>query len=197
MNVGTNCQLYDRRRESVESNINEIEALCKFMKRFSVSTAALQPLSKDPSRTPEDTLNDCIESLKDFLLCAKRYDVTLGLELHANSPFETTEAMKYLFEKIPGVNVIFDPTHIICMSYSLKECEFIVDHTSHVHIRDASNGNFQKRFGQGEVDFEWIIKTFKQRGYNGYYSIESLVSDEYDALTEAVEVKKMLEDLLK
>lgn len=192
LNVGVNKHLYDRNPESVKSNLKEIDAVCRFMNHFSVKKAALQPMGKDPSRNPDEVLTDCIKSLSELLECADKYGVIIGLELHANSPFETVEAMKRLFTELPDVKVIYDPTHIICMGYSLQECEFIMDKVSHVHIRNASKGNFQRKLEEGEADFEWIIKTLKQKGYAGDYSIEALDNDDYDVLEEALRYREML-----
>jgi len=72
-----------------------------------------------------------------------------------------------------------------------------MDHTSHVHIRNASKGNFHKSLEEGETDFEWIVKTLAKKGYNGYYSIETLDNDDYDSLAEAVKYRHLLEKLLK
>ena len=195
LNVGLNNHLYDRRVESIKSNLNELDAICRMMNYFSVNVAALQPMGKDPSRSLDESLKDCIKSLSEYMECAGKYGVTFGLELHANSPFETIDAMKYLFSELPDIRVIYDPTHIICMGYSLRECEFIMDRVCHVHIRNASKGNFQKRIDEGEADFTWIINTLYQKGYRGDFSIESLDNDEYDALKEAIEYKNMLENL--
>lgn len=196
VNVGLNHNLYDRRADVVESNIRELDAVCRFMNFLGVDVAALQPMKSDPSRSLEKVVKDCIKSLSEYLECADKYGVTLGLELHAHSPFESIEAMKYLFTELPKATIAYDPTHVICMGYSLKECEFVMDRASHVHIRNASKGNFLRSFEDGEVDFEWIIKTLMEKGYKGNYSIESLQNDEFDAIEDALKIKDLLEKLL-
>ena len=196
MNIGLNNQMHDRRKESVENNLKELDALCRFMNYFSVKNAALQPLQKDPSRNPDDVLKDSVDSLEEYYECAGKYGIALGLELHVHSPFETMDAVKYVYDRIPNATIVFDPTHYISMGYKLEDSEAVINKAVHVHIRDAAPGYIQTRLGEGIVDFNWIVSKLKARGYNGHFSIEYLHTDEWDALAEAVKLRNKLNALM-
>ncbi|MCL2709002.1 MAG: sugar phosphate isomerase/epimerase [Defluviitaleaceae bacterium] len=196
MNIGMNNQMHDRKKESIEQNLRELEALCRFMNYFGVTAAALQPLQKDPSRDAAEVLKDSVESLKEYYECTGRHGISLGLELHIHSPFESVEAADYVFKEIPGATIVFDPTHFVSTGGNLKDCEPIMDQAVHVHIRDAGRGKIQTRLGEGGVDVEWIVEKLNSRGYRGHYSIEYLDNDEFDALAEAVKLREKLNKLI-
>jgi sugar phosphate isomerase/epimerase len=196
MNIGMNGQMHDRCPETVAGNLRELDALCRLMVRMGVKNCALQPLQKDPSRDPWDVLKDSVDSLEEYYDCTGKHGISLGLELHVHSPFETMEAVKYVYERIPDATIVFDPTHFISMGGKLTDCESVMDKAVHVHIRDAGPGDIQRKLGEGTVDFEWIVSKLKARGYNGHFSIEYLYNDQWDALAEAVKLKEKLEKLL-
>ena len=195
MNIGMNHQMHDRREESIQQNLKELEALCRLMKHFGVTNCALQPLQKDPERDPQDVLKDSVDALEEYYVCARKYGISLGLELHINSPFETIDAVHYVYERIPDATIVFDPTHFIALGGTLNDSEFVMDKAVHVHIRDAGPGEIQTPMGKGAVDFEWIVNNLKARGYAGHFSIEYLHNEEWDALTEAVKLQAKLKSL--
>ena len=196
MNIGLSKQMHDRNKESIKSNLKELDALCKFMNYFGVKTAALQPLQKDSSRNPDDVLKDSVDSLEEYYECAGKYGISLGLELHVNSPFESLEAARYVYERIPDATIVFDPTHYISAGMKLEDSEFVIDKAVHVHIRDAGPGQLQAKLGEGTVDVEWIVGKLTARGYKGHYSIEYLHNDDWDALTEARKLYDKLDKLV-
>ena len=106
MNIGLSKQMHDRSKESVESNLKELDALCRFMKHFSVTNAALQPLQKNSSRKAEDVLKDSVDSLEEYYGLAGKYGISLGLELHVNSPFETLDGVRYVYDRIPEATIV-------------------------------------------------------------------------------------------
>jgi sugar phosphate isomerase/epimerase len=196
MNIGMNKQMHDRKKESIESNLKELEALCKFMNYFGVKNAALQPLSKDYNRNPDDVLKDSVDALEEYYECTTKHGIALGLELHVHSPFESLEAAKYVYERIPEATIVFDPTHYISAGLKLEDSEFVIDKAVHVHIRDAGPGQLQAKMGEGTVDFEWIVNKLAARNYTGHYSIEYLHTNDWDALAEAVKLRDKLTGLL-
>jgi len=193
MNIGFSHQMHDRRRSSVQQNLAECEALCRFMRYFGARVAALQPLQNDPLRDKQEVLDDCILSLKEYYECAHRHGIKLGLELHVNSPFEDMDAMKYLFNVIPDAGVVYDPSHFTSQGMDLKESEFIIKNSVHSHVRDSGPGNIQAPLGKGAVDFNWVVEKLKEYGYKGHFSIEYLDNGEWDALEEAVKMKQLLQ----
>jgi len=193
MNIGFSHQMHDRKPESAEQNLKECDALCRFMKYFGASVAALQPLQKDVNRDPWEVLDDCIISFKEYSECTSRYGIKLGLELHVNSPFENREAMDYLFHNMPDAGIIYDPSHFTSQGMGLNASEFIIANSVHTHLRDSGQDNIQTPLGEGSVDFEWVAQKLTEYQYNGHFSIEYLDNPKWDALLEAVKMKELIE----
>jgi len=196
MNIGLSYQMHDRRAGSVESNLRELEALCALMGRLSVSVAALQPLQDDPSRSPADVLADCVESLRGYYQCAESHGISLGIELHVNSPFESMGAVNFLLDKIPSAGVIYDPSHFLAKGMDLRDSAFIIDNAVHAHLRDAGPDELQLPVGRGAADFEYIIGLLGEKGYKGGYSIEYIDNGQWDALSETLKLRDMLQGIL-
>ena len=196
MNIGMSHQLHDRRPSSIEDNLRELDALCRLMSHFKVVNCALQPLQKDPKRDEREVLKDSVDAVAEYNDVAKKYGISLGLELHIDSPFETMEAVHYVFERLPEATIVFDPSHFISTGHEMKDLEFVMDRAVHVHIRDTGPGEIQLPMGSGVVDFDRIVNRLKERGYKGHFSIEYLYNEKWDALAEAVKLRDKLESLL-
>ena len=193
MNIGFTYQMHDRKPESVAQNLKECDAICRFMRYFGAGVAALQPLQKDPSRDPWAVLDDCILSLGEYYECTGRYGIKLGLELHVNSPFESREAMDYVFRKIPDAGIVYDPSHFTSQGMGLEASEFIIDNSVHTHLRDSGRALIQTPLGEGAVDFDWVAQKLSKHKFKGHFSIEYLDNKDWDALAEAVKMKELIE----
>jgi sugar phosphate isomerase/epimerase len=180
-NSGVSPQLYHRGPEVNAQRLREIDALVRFMKRFGIGVAAIQPRQPDAERPWEEVLADCVATLREQFAAGQRGGVAFALELHVRSPFESLEQARRLFEVMPDVKVVYDATHAVSQGIPLRETEWLMEHAAHVHLRDAAPGKLQAPFGEGEVDFDWVLKTLKEHGYNGHFSIEYFSSREFDA----------------
>jgi sugar phosphate isomerase/epimerase len=196
MNIGLSCQMHDRRPESVRRNLSELDALCRLMNRFNINAASLQPLQKDDARAPRDVLDDCIVSLGEYYTRAKQRGISLGLELHVNSPFESMDAVRYLFEKIPGAGVVYDPSHFIMQGHKPEDCEFIFPNIVQVHLRDAALNEMQTQLGKGAADFGRIVGKLKAAGYGGHYTVEYIQNDGWDAIAESLKLRDLLAEII-
>jgi sugar phosphate isomerase/epimerase len=180
-NSGVSPQLHHRAPEVNAQRLREIDALVRFMNRFGIGVGAIQPRQPDAERPWEDVLADCVATLREQFAAGEQGGVAFALELHVRSPFETLEQTRRLFQVMPDVKVVYDPTHAVSQGIPLRETEWLIDHARHVHLRDAAPGQLQAPFGEGEVDFHWVLETLKDHGYNGHFSIEYFSSREFDA----------------
>lgn len=193
LNIGTRTDLHDRTAEAIESRNREMQAMVGLMNRLSIPMAVVQPRARDTSRPYADVVRDCAATLRELEAIAVRFGVELALELHVFSPFEMLDQARALIEIMPDLKVVYDPSHLVMQGVPLRETEWLMDRSIHVHLRDAAYGHMQTRLGQGSVDFEWIFHALKRRGYSGPVSIEYLQDDQYDAFEDVRRLKMMVE----
>lgn len=185
MNTGTSVQLHDRSDAAKERRGREIDALIAMMKRLGVTVAAIQPLQRAKDRDPIDALRDAAETVREQVAQGAKAGVRFALELHVHSPFETMDEARRLIEIYPDVPLVYDPTHYVMQGVPLRETEWLMDRAIHAHVRDAAKGKIQTPLGEGEVDFDWMLRALKDRGYGGGFSIEYLETKDFDASASA------------
>ena len=196
LNIGTRTDLHDRTAEAIESRSREMQAMVALMNRLAVPIAVIQPRGRDTSRAYADVLRDCAATWREMNGIAARSGVELALELHVFSPFETLEQAKALIASIPDLKVVYDPSHFVMQGVPIRETEWLLDRSIHVHLRDAAYGHMQTRLGRGDVDFEWMFDALKRRGYAGPVSIEYLQADDYDVFEDVRRLKAMVQQKL-
>lgn len=179
-NSGVSPQLHHRSSAVNAARLCEVEALVRWMNHLGITVAAIQPRQGDPARPWEDVLADCVATLREQFAVGSSGGVRFGLELHVNSPFETAEQARRLLEAMPEVTFVYDPTHAVCQGLDVRETEWVMDHAVHVHLRDAAPGQLQTAYGEGGVDFDWVLTRLRDRGYTGHFSIEYFDAPEFD-----------------
>ncbi len=185
MNMGVSVPLWDRSPSAIQTRIAETEALAKFMKRFGVQVAALQACPADPSRPFDTLMMDCVQSLYDQYDIAEEQGVVFGLEPHYRSPIQNLYHCKKLSDCMPRLQFVFDPSHLVMSGIPIQDYGWLLGHSVHVHLRDATIDSFQVPFLSGEVDVHWLLNALADRDYSGSISVEYLENERFDALTEA------------
>ncbi len=150
----------------------EVAAIAKLMKRLGVQVASFYPGYLVKDRPWEDVLRDEITTIREMLEAAD--GVTLAVELHAQTPFETVEQGRRLLAAIPDLPVAYDPSHFVMQGIPLPATAEFLDRAVHVHVRDAAPGQMCVPTGGGAVDFAWLLAALRRRHYRGAVSIECL-----------------------
>lgn len=197
VNSGVSPQLHHRSPENHARRLQELNGLVRFMNRFCIRISAVQPRNPDRSRPWRDVIDDCVLTLREYNEIGSAHNVTFALELHINSPFETMEQARYLIERMPEVRLVYDPSHFIMQGVDIRETEWLLRHAAHVHVRDAGKDRMQTRFGEGDVDFDWLAAALRRNGYTGDVSIEYLESKELDIRDDVAQLKRFLETQIK
>ncbi|MBB6733545.1 sugar phosphate isomerase/epimerase family protein [Cohnella zeiphila] len=187
-NSGVSPQLHDRSSGAIARRRAETEGLVHWMKELGIGFCAIQPRQPDPSRPWQEVMSDCVASLKEQVEIARAEGVTMALEFHVNSPFETMEQCLAFLERMPNMPIVYDPTHFVMQGVPLGETFSLMDRSVHVHLRDAAKGRMQTRFGTGEVDFGLVLGELRSRGYRGAFSIEYLDTAHYDVIEDAAKL---------
>lgn len=186
LNSGVSPLLHDRTAEGCAQREAEVEALIRFMDHLGVSVSSVQPRNPDPHRPRGEVFADSASTMRDMVEMAKGTDVTFALECHAGSFVETMDEVKEMMRLVPALSFAYDPTHFVMNGIALPDTLPLMERSAQVHLRDAAPGAMQARFGQGAVDFDWILTQLQSRGYQGHFSIEYLEREGEDLSTDVL-----------
>lgn len=169
--------LYQRDDPDVNRRrLAQVAGICRLMQRLDIPVVSFFPGGNWPAQEMawDTVLTQEVATLREMLDLGNRYGVTVTLEPHANTPFETLGQVERLLESVPELRVAYDPSHFAMQSIPLEQTQRILARASHVHLRDAGPGSMQMPVGEGTVDFRWILDTVRAQGYDGAISIEYL-----------------------
>lgn len=113
-----------------------------------------------------------IENLADEL---SNVGVTLAMENHPSGVGRIASTLqKYVKEMdIPNMKIMVDTTEVI--EGGEDPIEFIRDLDQapcHLHLSDFGKGLKHLPIGTGDIDWKTLIQLLKDKGYNGYYTLE-------------------------
>jgi len=152
-----------------------------------------------PDNQSADAWRDMIASMREAVAIAERYDLYLGIEPELANIVHNIKATELLFSEIESscVKLILDPANLFEHA-SQSEVKALVEIATsklgsrlamaHAKDRDA-RGQFVAA-GKGIVDFDHLIRSLKEVGFDGPLVTHGLKSD------EAPEVCNFLKNLL-
>ena len=179
---GDSGQNKERRRQ--------MRAVTRLMRRLGVKVGSFFPGGREPADTMvwEDVLAGEVESARELMDASSEQDVRFGVELHANTPFETIEQGTRLLEALPELGVAYDPSHFAMQGINLEDTVPFLDRAIHVHLRDAAPGRMHVALGEGTVDFNWVLDRVRERPAVEHVSLEYLPAFEGDTEGELVQL---------
>jgi sugar phosphate isomerase/epimerase len=196
--VTLNCavppHLYDRRDETANARrLQLVDGLARLMTRLGVKAASFYPGYKTGDRAFPDLLRDWVATFREMLAIAARHGVEFVVEPHADTPFESPENCRALFEAMPELRVAYDPSHFVHTGWPLEETDFIAARAIHAHVRDASREKLHARAGTGGLDMTAFARLLRRHGYDGAISIEALPNLDGDLRADILELKRRIE----
>ena len=180
--------------ELQKKNRAELEALAVFAENMGIPVITLQPGRIDPDRGLERSRDASISALRELIKLAKDHRRELAIETHVHSVAEEYEDALEIVKAVPGLKFAYDPSHFVMKELDLTSSEPLIDHTVHVHLRNAVVGDFQAEMDKGILDFDWVLGALKKYNYEGYISIEYIDGrGDYDIEEQIIELKKIIE----
>lgn len=192
INASPSVPVDARDKESNARRLEETVGIIRFMNECGIAVASLQPKCASKDAKWDATLKAAAETFREQTAMAKAAGVTFGVELHQGSKFETMDQARKLLDAVPGLAVIYDPSHLVMQGIDIKQNEWLFDLTAHVHLRDAALNRMCVPLGEGLVDFKWVLDQLKKREYKGHVAIECLDADGYDAAADAWKIHDMI-----
>ena len=130
----------------------------------------------------DDEINRMAELLHSLAYEAAAQEVTLVVENHMDTAFETAAEM-VAFVKIinhPNVGILYDPANLYIMGNRDSERAFQLQKSfvRHVHINDAildpmaDQPYTQRLLGDGELDWADCLRYLREAGYEGWITAE-------------------------
>ena len=193
LNSGLGIPSFDRSPTAQDRRRRETEALLRLAKHLGAAVVAVQAGRPDPDIEWETLFRASTATLRELAEMGRQHGVTVALEMHVHALFETPELGRRLLEALPELALAYDPSHFVMQGIPIRETAWLLDHAAHVHLRDAAPGRMMVPFGEGQVDFDWLLGALKERGYTGHVAIEYLETDEFDALDSALRLREALE----
>lgn len=103
-------------------------------------------------------------------------DLRISFEPHVDSAVMSPEQVLLVVEAVPGLSITLDYAHFIVQGYTLDDIRPLLQHTSHIQIRQAVKGRLQTPFEQGRIDFHALMLDLAKEDYHGGISIEYMTA---------------------
>ena len=89
-----------------------------------------------------------------------------------------------------------DYAHFICLGWNQYQIDVLIQHTGHVHLRQAKSGYLQTKLDEGTINFSAIFGKLKEIKYDKYLSIEYVHQDYMmtlyeDVLSETIKMRDL------
>lgn len=111
----------------------------------------------------------CLQYMSDV---AQSRQIRLSFEPHLDSIAPNPKSAAQLMQAIPSLTMTLDIAHWVAQGISWKAIEPMLDHTSHIQLRQAANNKLQTPFDQGKIDITQLLESLDNHGYEGGISIE-------------------------
>ncbi|MBN2582285.1 MAG: sugar phosphate isomerase/epimerase [Planctomycetes bacterium] len=194
--------------------LEKFESLCRAAASIGCSFVRIGCGSYDPKLGYWPSMDRSRKQLGKAIEVSRRHGVRAVVELHDNTMADGVLASYELVREFSprDVGIIFDVGNAKLFGYQPwpQALDILFEYISHVHAKDLAwvrDGDKVKVdfTGPGEGFVEWadVLKLLKERGYDGYLSIEDYrggwcaKNPEWPAERKAREWKQFLEGILE
>jgi sugar phosphate isomerase/epimerase len=171
-----------------------VEGAAHLAKQLATAVLTIEPSNDDRPLAAE------VERLSPLLRASSRQGVTLCALTKRGSVAGTPNGAADLCEKLPGLGISLDPSHVLFAGGDIDDWEPVFPHVRNVFLRDSSqvHGQFQTAVGRGEIDYSKIVIALQKFNYRGALVVdfEREYGGEVDPQLEARKLGRVLESLL-
>lgn len=124
---------------------------------------------------PEEYREEVMNRWQQYITLAKGSGITLLHENEKDIYGDTKERCKELFETLgyEGMKATFDPANFVQVGEdTLEAFDLLKDQVVYMHIKDAKINGEVVPAGYGAGQIETLLKVLKDRGYEGFLSLE-------------------------
>ena len=136
------------RPADLEANVTDFKKVLAFCKAAEVPSVMLLPGVLNKGQGRNDALVQTAKALEQLLPLAKGAGVVLAIEPHVHSYLENPSLVLNLVERVPGLKLVLDYAHFVCLGYRQEEIDILAPYAAHVHLRQARAGVLQDQTGR-------------------------------------------------
>jgi sugar phosphate isomerase/epimerase len=182
---------------ALAANQADFSRVVQFCRAASIPSIMVLPGVVGVAQTRREALAASVASLGALQPLAEEAGVLLAIEPHVHSLAESPALVLELLERVPGVRLVLDYAHFVCLGYRQDEIDVLAPHAAHIHLRQARPGALQAKLGQGTINFAALLGTLREQNYSGYLAIEYVHQDYMntlfdDVLTETVQMRDLV-----
>lgn len=131
---------------------------------------------------------------------AKKAGIVYGVEPHVGSILSDVVTSQKFLKECPGLTLTLDYGHFIYQGLQNEEVHPLISSASHFHARGGAEGRLQTILKENIIDFDEIIRVFKNNEYEGFVCIEYVYQDwegcnKTDNVSETICLLEMLKKL--
>lgn len=174
------------------ADLAQVLILCETAK---VSTLTLSPGIVNPGQTLEAASETSASFLRRALELAGASGIALMIEPGVLSIAESPAATEALLARVPGLGLVLDYSHFICLGFTQEEVAVLLPLATHVHLRQARPGRLQERLESwtGTINFRLLFSQLRERGYEGWLATEvgEALEERVDVVAETVRLRDL------
>jgi sugar phosphate isomerase/epimerase len=125
-----------------------------------------------PDESHDASLARAAEELAWRAREARDAGLRLSVEPHLGSLVSTPGEAVRLVEGAPGLELTVDYGHFVYQGFTEADIEPLLPHARHLHVRGAAPGRLQASMKDNTVDFERVVDSLRELGYDGYLGLE-------------------------
>jgi sugar phosphate isomerase/epimerase len=186
-------------RDAGGKNVKQLEQVTLFCNEASIDTIFVLPGVVNPGQSVKQAMHQSAESLNRMVEVCQNRGITLAIEPHVHSYLESPDLVHELLDRVPGLTLILDYAHFICLGHAQSSIDSLLPYAGHVHLRQAKPGYLQTDLESGIINFQAIFGKLREREYDGYLSIE-YVHQAYmntlheDVLSETIKMRDLVKE---
>jgi sugar phosphate isomerase/epimerase len=175
-------------------NEADLKAVARFCKAAGIPTIFVLPGVCNPGQGRDEALRLSAESLRRLHAITAEAGVQLTIEPHVHSFTESPAIVLDLLGQVPGLKLTLDYGHFVCLGWRQDEIDVLAPFAAHVHLRQARPGALQAKVHEGTINFEALLATLRDAGFDGALALE-YVNQDYmntlydDVLTETIALR--------
>jgi sugar phosphate isomerase/epimerase len=158
-------------------------------------TLTLSPGIVNPGQTLEQAIEASAGFLRRAVELAADFGITVMIEPGVLSIVESPRATEALLARVPGLGLVLDYSHFICLGFTQEEVDVLLPSATHVHLRQAGPGRLQERLESwsGTINFRLLFSQLRAGGYEGWLATEigEALEERVDVVTETVRLRDL------
>jgi sugar phosphate isomerase/epimerase len=180
-------------------NKADLEKVALFCRKANIETIFILPGVINPGQHIADAMHTSAENLKEMVELCRKEGVALAIEPHVHSYLESPELALELLDRVPGLKLILDYAHFVCMGFTQKAVDPLIPYAQLVHLRQAKPGFLQTGLDKGTINFPAILGQLDEHRFNGFLSVEYVHQDYMDTLyndvlSETIKMRDLVEE---